>query len=67
MHASLIEKGSLGFRFLSRAVQRSEGNEVANISREEFAPWGEEKKLGSVPGYSVKVFYASKPADKSTR
>jgi hypothetical protein len=67
MHASLIEKSPSGFRFLWRVAQRSEGQETSNISREEFAPWGEEKKLSSVPGYSVSVFYAPTPADEFTR
>ena len=67
MRASLIEKSALGFRFLWRVAQRSEGQEISNISREEFAPWGEEKKLSSVPGYTVSVFYAPTPADELTR
>jgi hypothetical protein len=67
MHASLIEKSPSGFRFLWQVAQRSEGHEATNTSREEFAPWGEETKLGSVPGYTVSVFYSSTPADEFTR
>jgi hypothetical protein len=67
MHATLIEKSPLGFRFSWRVTQRSEGRETTDISQEEFAAWGEEKKLSSVPGYSVSVYYAPTPADESTR
>jgi hypothetical protein len=64
MHATLVEKGSAGFRFRWQSVKQTDGKEVANVSQDEFAPWGKEKKLSCEPGHTATAFYAPTTADQ---
>jgi hypothetical protein len=63
-YGALTEKTPSGFRFQWRVVRRTGGREVQRIDKEQFAPWGVETPLESIPGYVVRAFYAPEPASE---
>ena len=68
MHARLISKNSSGFRISWFVVQRAQQKEVTRIEERVFVPWAatskSAKRLKSIPGYYVSVFYSDAPANE---